>query len=104
MKIFATLALIALTNAIHIQDAPNTEDGAPPTDIARADFQTDFCADVINMVGSGPVDEEMTEVVWYCTDVAPCWDDTPAEDEYASEKTTLCLLNVLTEEHGVVHN
>ena len=93
MKIFATLALIAFANAIHIHQGEDAEDdsastqqdGAPPA-ILRSQFPSaDMCDQLAALDRSGPVEgstqEELAEGDWYCADVAPCWDDTPAGDD-----------------------
>ena len=115
MKTFATLALLALANAINIQShddgAQSHDDGSQSHDDGAADTaesihaplrsdlpDADECNWLLNGQDKSTATEEILsreadweEGKWYCEHAASCWDNQP-DGDHPNDETLECLL------------
>ena len=103
MKTCASLALIALANAVRIRDESATAQtfpdnvGIPP----RSEFPSDADCTWLKAGGDAATatpkqasisEEDYNSGLWYCHFAAHCWESTPAGDEKPSAETMSCLV------------
>ena len=96
---FATLALIALTNAVGIREAGHVDSSVPEDSTPPNRDELASPSDCAWLAGdrSNPSEEQQAmsefwdEGDWYCKNAAHCWATTPDDQNEPTAETAACL-------------